>query len=181
MITEISTALDKAITHLKDQFATLQAGRANTTMVDEIQVESYGSMMGLKSVANISCPDAKTIRIEPWDKSMVGPIEKAIQVADIGIMPQNMGEHLLLSIPPMTEDRRKKLVKLVHEEAEHARISVRNARHDFLKKVKHQKDENEISEDEQKKIEKQIQEKVEAANKQIEEISQHKEKDIMTV
>lgn len=181
MIAELSTALDKAIKHLKEQFTSLQAGRANTSMVEEIQVESYGSMMDLKSVANISCPDAKTIRIEPWDKSLVGKIEKAIQVADIGIMPQNMGEHLLLPIPPMTEERRKKLVKLVHEEAEQARISVRNLRHDFLKKVKYQKDENEISEDEQKKREKQIQEKVDEANKQIEEISSGKEKDIMTV
>jgi ribosome recycling factor len=181
MIAEFSAILDKAINHLKEQFATLQAGRANASMVEEIQVESYGSMMGLRAVANISCPDSKTIRIEPWDKSLVGKVDKAIQVADLGIMPQNMGDYIILPIPPMTEDRRKKLVKVVHEDAETARISIRNARHDFLKKVKSQKDAGDISEDEQKRLEKQLQEKVDSVNKKIEEISQQKEKEILTV
>ena len=181
MIDELSAALEKAISHLQSQFSALQAGRANTAMIEDIQVESYGTMTGLKAVANISCPDAKTIRIEPWDKTLVGEIEKAITSADIGIMPQNMGEYILLPISPMTEERRKKLVKIVNEETEHAKISVRNARHEVLKKVKAQKDAKEISEDEEKKLEKEVQEKVDESNKKIEEMSAKKEKDILTV
>ncbi len=181
MITELQSQLDKTIDHLKTKLATLQAGKATPTMVDEIQVENYGSMMPLKSVANISCPDNKTIKIEPWDKSSIGAIAKAIQESDLGINPQNMGDHLFLPIPPMTEERRKKLVKIVKEEEETAKISVRNIRHDFLKKVKAQKDDNEISEDEQKKLEKDIQEKIDETNKKIAEMAKNKETDIMKV
>jgi len=181
MLEELQPNLNKTIEHLRSKLSALQAGKASPAMVEEIQVENYGSLMPLKSVANISCPDNKTIKIEPWDKSSIGSVEKAIRESDLGINPQNMGDHLFLPIPPMTEERRKKLVKVVKEEEEAARISVRNIRHDFLKKVKSQKDENEISEDEQKKLEKDIQEKVDEANKKIVEMAKSKEKDIMTV
>ena len=137
--------------------------------------------MSLKSMANISCPDSRTIRIEPWDKSALESIEKALREAEIGINPQNMGEYILLSVPPMTEERRRQVVKRVHEEAEKARISIRNIRHDFLKKVKHQKDEKEISEDEASRLEKQIQEKIDEANKEIDSISKSKEQEVLTV
>ena len=181
MITELQSHLDKSIDHLKAKLSSLQAGKASVTMVDEIQVENYGSMMPLKSVANVSCPDIKTIKIEPWDKNSLGGIQKAIIESDLGINPQNMGDHLFLPIPPMTEDRRKKLVKIIKEEEEIAKISIRNVRHDFFKKTKTQKDNNEISEDEQKKLEKNIQEKIDEANKIIDELSKNKEKDILTI
>lgn len=181
MLNELTAAMEKAIDHMKVQFASLQAGRANATMVEDLQVESYGSIVPLKNVGNISCPDPKTIRIEPWDKSLVSVIEKAVISAEFGIMPQNFGDHLLLPIPPMTEERRKKLVKIIHEETENARISVRNARQEAMKFVKMQKDEGDISEDEQKKFEKQIQEKVDDKNKEIDELSKKKESDILTV
>lgn len=181
MSSDLQAQIQKGIAHLQKQFSSLQAGRANATMVDEIQVESYGTMAPLKTTANISTPDAKTLRIEPWDKSLVGEIEKAIQAADIGINPQNMGEYILLPIPPMTEERRKKLVKLVHEEAEHAKISVRNARAEARDMVKLQKDEKEISEDEAEREEKQIQEAVDKANKQIDEMASKKESDILSI
>ena len=181
MITELQSHLDKSIDHLKSKMASLQAGKASVNMVEDIQVENYGSLMPLKSVANISCPDIKTIKIEPWDKNSMGDIQKAIMESDLGINPQNMGSHIFLPVPPMTEDRRKSLVKIVKEEEEAAKISIRNVRHDFLKKVKLQKDENEISEDEQKKLEKDIQEKIDSANKNIEELSKNKERDIMTI
>lgn len=181
MSADLQTQLDKAIEHMKKEFAGLQIGRASASLVDDIEVESYGSMMPLKQVANISCPDPKTIKIEPWDKGVLGEIEKAITVANIGINPQNMGEHLFLPIPPMTEDRRKQMVKFVHELAEKAKISVRNARHDELKMVKLQKEEGELSEDEQKAAEKEVQGLVDAANQKIDESAKVKEKDILTV
>ncbi len=181
MITELQSQLEKTIEHFQTKLATLQAGKATPAMVDEIQIENYGSMMPLKSVANISCPDNKTIKIEPWDKNSIGIIAKAIQESDLGINPQNMGDHLYLPIPPMTEERRKKLVKIIKEEEELAKISVRNIRHDFLKTIKKRKDNDEISEDEQKRLEKEVQEKVDEKNKKIAEMSKNKEADIMKV
>lgn len=178
---ELKQDLKKAIDHLKSQYSSLQAGTANTALVDGIQVESYGSMMSLKSTANVSCPDSKTIRIEPWDKSLVGEIERAIQSSNIGINPQNMGECILLPIPPMTEERRKQLVKVVHEEAEKAKIVVRNKRADSRDMVKMQKDEKEISEDQAKDMEADIQEAVNEANKDIDAIAKKKESDILSI
>jgi len=178
MITLLKTTTSNALDHLKKVYSGLQAGRASASIIDEIQVESYGAMMPIKNVATVNCPDATTLRVEPWDKSMVGAIEKAILVADIGITPQNMGEHILLPVPPMTEERRKKLVKVVHEEAEKAKITLRNVRQDSMKKVKSEED---SSEDAQKSLEKEIQEIIDAANKEVEEISKKKEDDIMKV
>ena len=181
MSADLQTQLDKAIGHMQKEFAALQIGRASAALVEDVEVESYGAMAPLKNLANISCPDPKTVKVEPWDKSVLAEIEKAITAANIGINPQNMGEHLFLPIPPMTEDRRKQMVKFVHELAEKAKISVRNARHDELKMVKMQKEEGELSEDEQKLAEKEVQDLVDTANQKIDESAKHKEKDILTV
>ncbi len=178
MISGLETTIAGAVAHLKQVYGGLQAGRASAALVDDIQVESYGSMMPIKNLANISCPDARTLRIEPWDKAMVGAIERGIVIADIGITPQNMGAHILLPIPPMTEERRKKLVKVVHEEAESTKIIIRNARQEAMKKVKADAD---LSEDEKKRFEKDIQEAVDARNKEVEELAKKKETDILTV
>lgn len=177
----LAKQLDGALLHLQKEFSALQIGRASTVLVEDIEVESYGSLMPLKNVANISCPDSKTIKIEPWDKSVLGHIERAIQEANLGINPQNKGEYLFLPIPPMTEDRRKQMVKFVHELAEKAKISIRNARHDELKMIKALKEESEISEDEQKALEKKVQEQVDKANQGVDERAKQKEKDILTV
>ncbi len=181
MVPELAPHLQKAIDHLKTEFATLQIGRANAALVEDLSIECYGAQMALKASANISCPDAKTIRIEPWDKTLIGEIEKTIRESNLGINPQNMGDYILLPIPPMTEERRRDIVKLVHDMTEKAKISVRNARHDVLKKLKGQKDNKEISEDEYKDQEAEIQEKVNEANKQIDELSANKEKEVMSV
>ncbi len=173
----LEAALKQALDHLKKEFTSLQVGRANTALVEDLEVESYGSMMPLKSVANISCPDPKTIKIEPWDKSVLGEIEKAVQQANIGINPQNMGEHLYLPIPPMTEERRMQLVKLVHELAEKAKISVRNARHDAINHL----DADELSEDQMRDAKNDIQEAVDKANQEIDQISKNKETEVKTV
>ena len=178
MISALENTISGAMEHLRQVYSSLQAGRASAALVDDIQVESYGSMMPIKSVASVSCPDARTIKIEPWDKSAVGAIDKAIQVADLGIMPNNMGTYILLPIPPMTEERRKKLVKLVHEEAESTKIAVRNSRQDVMKKIKADAD---LSEDEKKGMEKDVQDVVDAANKEIDVLSKKKEADVMSV
>lgn len=181
MLDDLQTSIQKSLEHLQMQFRKLQAGRASASMVEEISVESYGSRMALKGVANISCPDAKTVRIEPWDKNLLSAVEKGIIASDLGLNPQNFGDHILLAIPPLTEERRKKLGKLVHEEVEHARISVRTARQEAMKKAKQQEAADEISEDERVRLEKKIQEKVDEANKKIDELAKKKETDILTV
>jgi ribosome recycling factor len=177
----LTAQLDNALTHLQKEFAALQIGRASAVLVEDLEVESYGSMMPLKSVANISCPDPKTIKVEPWDKSVIGNIERAIQEANLGLNPQNMGEHLFLPIPPMTEERRKQMVKFVHELAEKTKISIRNARHDELKSIKAMKEDSELSDDEQKAMEKDVQTEVDTANQSVDERAKQKEKDILTV
>ena len=181
MIALLETQLQQAIAHLRQEFGGLHTGRANVGMVDDLQVEVYGSHMPLKGTANISCPDAQTIRIEPWDKTIVGSIEKTIREGDLGLNPQNMGEHLLIPVPPMTEERRGQMVKKVHQMAESSKISIRNIRQDILKKIKHQKDEKEISEDAYTRLDKQIQEKVDETNKTIGEITKNKETEISTI
>jgi ribosome recycling factor len=178
---DLKNQIQKSIDHLKQEFATLQIGRASASLVDSVEVEVYGASSPLKQVANISCPDAKTIKVEPWDKSLVGDIEKAIQEANIGINPQNMGESLFLPIPPMTEERRQEIVKKVHQLTEEAKISVRNARQEAMKFIKLQKDENEVSEDQQKDLESEAQEIVDKSNKEIEELAHKKEQEILTV
>lgn len=172
---------EKAITHLKQEFAGLQIGRANSALVEGIMVDSYGSEQPLKNLANISLPDAQTIMIKPWDKSVMASIEKAIIASSLQSNPNNDGECIRLSIPPLTEERRKELAKIVHQMAEQAHISVRTARQKALDKIKQMKTDKEISEDEAHGAEKKLQDNVDQANKEIKEISQKKEQDIMTV
>jgi ribosome recycling factor len=181
METELKNALTKAIEHLKDKFRTLQVGRANAAMLESVQVEQYGTKGPLKSAANVSVPDAQTLRVEPWDKSLVGAIEKAIHQADLGFNPNNMGEYILISIPPLTEERRKKLAKVVHSEVENAKVVIRNIRKDFFKQLKTQKDNKEISDDEYTKQEKSLQVVIDEKNKVLEQVGKDKEKDIMTI
>ena len=181
MSKDLSIQIENTISALKKEFAALQIGRASVALVDEVQVESYGAKMGLKGVANVSCPDAKTIKIEPWDKNLIKDIEKAIMEANIGIMPQNMGESILLPIPPMTEERRKQIVKMVHEFVERSKIAIRNARQEAIKQVKKQKEEGDISEDVQKDMEVEVQEKVDKANKEVELLGKNKEAEILKV
>ena len=146
-----------------------------------MQVESYGTHMALRTSANISCPDVKTLKIEPWDKNHIGEIEKTLRASNLNINPQNMGDYILLPIPPLTEERRKQIVKLVHDMSENTKISVRQARQDALKDIKRQKDDKEISEDEFKKKEKHIQDQINQANKEIDTLTIQKEKEVLTV
>ncbi len=171
----------KAIDHLKQELAGLRTGRASAALVENISIDSYGAKMPLAHVASISTPDPKTIAIQPWDKANIGPIEKAIQASNIGLNPVNDGMLIRLSIPSMTEERRKEMVKVLGQITEQARIAVRNVREEIIKELKKQQEDNELTEDGLETSKKQLQEAVDKLNDQIKEIAAAKEKEIMTI
>ena len=171
----------KVINHLKDEFAGLQIGRASAGLVEGLMVETYGSMQPLKAIASVSVPDARTIQIQPWDRGVLAVVEKAIRDSDLNLNPSNNGLAIILSIPPLTEERRRDLVKVVGCMAEDARIAVRNLRHDAMGVYKRQEHDGDMSEDERKRAEKVLQEKVDAVNLEINDLAKKKEEAIMTV
>ncbi len=176
-----ASEFEKAFSHMNQEFSRLQVGRANPSLVEHLQVESYGAQQPLKNVANISVPDPKTLQIQPWDKSILGTIEKAIQAAGLGLNPVNNGTAVLINIPPLTEERRKEIVKIVHHLAEEARISIRNARQTAHSKFKQMAQDKQITEDDAISAEKRLQEKVDDYNKQVAEAAKAKEEAVMTV
>lgn len=171
----------KVLVHLKSEFARLQIGRATPALVEDLKVEAYGSMQPLKGLASISVPDPKSLQIQPWDRGILGAIEKAIQAANLGLSPVNDGRIIRLPMPPLTEERRKELVKVIHQMAEQAKISIRTARGTAHGAFKTMEEGKEITEDERRLSEKHLQEKVDAANKETEELAKKKEQDIMTI
>lgn len=172
---------EKALDHLKAEFSKLQIGRANPAFLDSINVDSYGTMMQLKGLANVSVVDASTLNVQPWDKSQLQNIEKALQEANLNVGISNTGELVRITLPPMTEERRREMVKIVHKLAEDARITIRRARQTAHDKFKSMKNDNEISEDEAKGAENRLQEKVDDYNKKVEEVSKAKEESIMNI
>lgn len=171
----------KALAHLKAEFARLQIGRASPALVEDLKVEAYGSFQPLKSMASVSVPDPKTLQIQPWDRGVLSAIEKAIQAANLGLNPINDGRIIRLPMPPLTEERRRELVKVVHQMSEAAKISIRNARGTAHGAFKTMEEGKEITEDDRRMAEKHLQEKVDAANKDVEETARKKEHDIMTI
>lgn len=180
-LTTAQQSFQKVVDHLKQEYSHLQIGRASAGLVEHIQVDAYGTMQNIKSLASVMIPDAKTISIQPWDKNLLGAIEKAFQTSGLGINPMNNGTAVLLNLPPLTEERRKDLAKVVHKMAEEARIAVRNARQESHSVIRRLEADKQISEDDARHGEKQLQEKVDAVNKQIEELAKSKEKDILTI
>lgn len=180
-INTANTEFQKALIYLKNEFARLQVGRASPALVEDLKIEAYGGLQPLKGLASVSVPDPKTLQIQPWDKSLLGTIERAIQSANLGLNPINDGRVLRLPMPPLTEERRKELVKVVHQMAENAKISIRNARGSAHSAFKIMEEGKEISEDERRLSEKHLQEKVDSANKEVEEIAKKKEQDILTI
>ena len=170
----------KAITHLEAELVKIRAGKANPQMIDGISVDYYGSPMPINQVANISVLDARTLTIQPWEKNMLQPIERAIIAANIGINPQNDGNMIRLFLPPLTEERRKELVKRCQHEGEHTKVAIRNIRRDALEGIKKQKKDG-LSEDAAKDAEADIQA---VTDKYISAVDKHltsKEKEIMSV
>jgi len=180
ILTDTEATMTKAIGHLESELTKIRAGKATPSMLDGIMVDYYGNPTQLSQVANISILDARTISIQPWEKSMLQPIEKGIMAANIGITPQNDGVNIRLFLPPLTEERRKELVKKCNGEGENAKISVRNIRRDGIEQIKKlQKDG--VSEDECKSAEITVQETTDKFISLVEKHLVAKEKEIMSV
>jgi len=173
--------MDKAMLALEHHFETLRTGRASLGLVDGVRVPAYGGDMPLNQVASVSTPDAKTIAIQPWDKSLMGAIEKALLAANLGITPTNDGNLIRLSIPPLTEERRKEVVKLAHKMAEEARVAVRNVRRHVNDEVKKAEKNHDITEDDRDKLLKDSQKMTDDHIKKVDEMLAAKEKEIMAV
>lgn len=173
--------MNKTILSLQNELGTLKAGRANPTMLDRILVESYGTMVPINQVGNISVPEPRVLLIQPWDKSCMKDIEKAILKSDLGINPSNDGQVIRLIVPELTEETRKNLVKSVKKCGEDAKVAIRSIRRDANDKIKNLKKNSEISEDESKKAEDQIQKETDKFIKLIDKSIEEKEKSIMSV
>lgn len=173
-------AMQKAIDHLKSELLKIRAGKANPNMLDGIYVDYYGTQTPLNQVSNVNTLDARTINIQPWEKNMLEPIERAIINSNLGLTPQNNGELILINIPPLTEERRAELVKQAKSESENAKVSVRNARKEANVEVKNlQKDG--LSEDNAHDVEVDIQKMTDDFVHKIDELCKSKEQDIMTI
>lgn len=172
--------MEGALLHLDDSLAHIRAGKANVRILDPIRVDYYGSMTPLSGVATVTTPDARTISIQPWEKGMIAVIEKAILNSEVGITPENNGEIIRLTIPALTEERRKALVKQTRSEGEDAKISVRNARRDAIDGLKKEV-KNGLAEDVEKDAENEVQKIHDKYIKKIDEMLVAKEKEIMTV
>jgi len=170
----------KALDHLEVELAKIRAGRANPAMLDGIHVDYYGNSTPLNQVANVNTPDARTIVIQPWEKSMLSVIEKAIQAANLGFNPQNDGVIIRIVVPPLTEDRRKDLVKRTKAEGEHAKVTIRNIRRDAIENVKKEVKKG-LPEDVQKDAEAKIQQITDSFISKVDKHLDVKEKEIMTV
>ena len=178
---EIEEKMNKRIEGFASELKTIRAGRANATVLDKVAIDYYGTMTPVAQVGSISSPEPRMLVIQPWDASVLKEIEKAIQKYDLGIAPQNDGKVIRLSFPPLTEERRKELVKTVKKYSEEAKVQIRNVRRDAMDMYKEQKKKSEITEDDLKGIEKDIQNLTDAHIKEIDEITAGKEKEILEV
>ena len=178
---EYSRKMEKTLDVLIENFDAVRAGRANAKVLDRITVEYYGSATPLNGVAQISSPDARTLVIQPWDSSLLKAIQKAILSSDLGINPQNDGRVIRLVFPQLTEERRKDLTKQVRKYSEEAKVAMRNVRRDGIDYVKNLKKKSEITEDEQKKAEKDLQDMLDKNIKKVDEALAAKEKELMAI
>ena len=178
---EYSRKMDKTLDVLADNFGAVRAGRANARVLDRISVEYYGSETPLNGVATISSPDARTLVIQPWDTKLLKDIQKAIQVSDLGINPQNDGRVIRLTFPQLTEERRRELAKQVKKYGEDAKVAMRNIRRDGMDYVKKLKKNSEITEDDQKVAEKDLQDLLDRYIKKVDEALAAKEKELMAI
>ena len=180
LLDETKEQMEKALSHLEAELVKVRAGKANPSMLEGVNVDYYGTRTPLNQVSNINTQDARTLVIQPWEKSMLTPIEKAIQAANLGLNPQNDGVIIRIIVPPLTEERRKDLVKKAKAEAEHAKVTLRNLRRDANEAIKKlQKDG--MPEDEAKDAEAKIQQLTDAYSVKCDKHLEQKEKDIMTV
>src|SRR5947207_494963 len=177
----VKTRMDKAITDLQHEMATIRTGRATLGILDHIRVDYYGTPTPLNQVANLHVPEPSMITLQPWDVSQIGPIEKAIRTSDLGLNPSNDGKIVRLPIPPLTEERRKDLVKKLHAGAEHHRVSVRNIRRDGNESIKKLLKDKKITEDDDKRAHDEIQKVTDSYMQKIDSLVKSKEKEILEI
>jgi ribosome recycling factor len=177
----VKAKMEKALSDLQHEMASIRTGRASLSILDHIRVDYYGTPTPLNQVANLHVPEPSLITIQPWDVSQIGPIEKAIRVSDLGLNPANDGKMIRLPIPPLTEERRKDLVKKLHGVAEHHRVSVRNIRRDGNESVKKLLKDKKITEDEDKRAHDEIQKMTDAYMAKIDQAAKMKEKEILEI
>ena len=173
--------MGKSVNNLVQEFASIRAGRANPGVLDKLSVDYYGSPTPINQLAAVSVPDPRTLMITPWDKSVLREIEKAILTSDIGINPQNDGTALRLLFPPMTEERRRDLTKDIAKMGEECKVAIRSIRRDAIDKIKDMKKQSEITEDDQKNAEKKIQDLTDRFGKDIDKLTENKQKEIMEI
>jgi ribosome recycling factor len=178
---DVEGHMQKAVEATQRSFNTIRTGRASTSLLDRVSIDYYGSPTPLKSLANINTPDASTISIQPFDKSSLGAIEKAISLSDIGLTPNNDGVTIRLNIPPLTTERRKELVKQAGKYSEEGKVSIRNIRREGIDEIKKQEKASDMSEDESKGLQEKIQKLTDKYITNVEKVLAEKEKDIMTV
>lgn len=173
--------MKKAVEVVRQEFIKIRTGKATTTLLDGVKIDYFGTLMPLNQVGTVGTPDIRMITVTPWDKAMIGPIEKAILAANIGLNPANDGTVIRLPVPPLNEERRKELVKLIKKFAEDGKVALRNVRRDAIDHLKKSEKEEHFSEDERKRGEEDVQKLIDKYIKEIESLVTHKEKEIMEV
>lgn len=179
VLDEASKKMDKAIAAFEKELTRVRTGRATPALLDGLTVDYYGTQMPINQVASISVPESRQLVIQPWDANVLPELEKAILKSELGLTPNNDGKVIRVSIPPLTEERRKELVKLVNKMAEESRVAVRNVRRDYMEKFKKMKKDKEISEDEMFKLQDELQKITDSHIEKIDDIRSEKEKEIM--
>ena len=180
-LTKTSQRMQRRIDHLVDEYSQIRAGRANPALLEKIKIDYYGTSTPISQVASISVAEARTLTIQPWDASVIRDIERAIQTSDLGINPQNDGKILRIIFPPLTEDRRKEIVKDISKLAEETKVQIRNVRRECMEKLKAMKKDGELTEDDLKQAEKKTQDLTDKFVKKTDELSSAKQKEIMEI
>lgn len=180
-IDDMKSHMEKTLGVLKNEFQKIRTGRASTGMLDSVKVDYYGNLSAISQIATLAVPEPRTITISPWETKMIGPIEKAILNANIGLTPGNDGRVIRLNLPPLTGERRKEIVRDLKKKAEEDKIALRNIRRDAIDKLKKLEKEKAITEDELKKYEKDVQEVTKSFEAKVDEAVAHKEKEVMEV
>jgi ribosome recycling factor len=173
--------MDKAVEALRRDFSSVRTGKASPALLDTVKVEAYGSFVPLNQVATVSAPEARMLMVSPWDRAMIGPVEKAIQSSDLGLNPSNDGKVIRVPIPALTEERRREYVRLVHKMAEEGRVSIRQARKEANDEIRHRQKDGEISEDEARREQDDVQKLTDRHIQHVEELVKAKEAEVMEV
>lgn len=178
---QVGQKMDRAIEALRREFQSVRTGKASAQLLDVVRVDAYGSQVPLNQVATVSAPEARLLVIQPWDPKMIGPIEKAIQLSDLGLNPSNDGKIVRLPIPALTEERRREFVKLLHKMAEEARVAIRQARKDSNDDIKRRQKDGDLSEDQARREQDEVQKLTDLHVQKVEDLLKHKEAEVLEV